>query len=157
MSDAPLDDVDRAILYYLQEDGRRAITDIADAVDVSDNTVRNRIQDMEEAEVISGYTATVNYDTAGVQHHYVFVCSARVRDREDLAADVRQLAGVTEVITLMTGTHNVYVIGAAPEKDGMTELAYAIDDLGLTIEREHLIRDHVRQPYDNFHPPPYMT
>ena len=67
MSEAPLDDVDRAILYYLQEDGRRAITEIADAVDVPDKTVRNRIRDVEEEGVIPGYTATVNYDTAGIQ------------------------------------------------------------------------------------------
>jgi len=67
MSDGPLDDVDRAVLYYLQEDGRRAITEIADAVDVSDNTGRNRIRDVEEEGVIPGYTGTVNYDNACIQ------------------------------------------------------------------------------------------
>lgn len=57
----------------------------------------------------------------------------------------------------MTGTHNVYVVGAGAEKDAMTDLAYAVDDLGLTVEREHLIRDHVRQPFSGFRPPEHVT
>jgi len=61
-----------------------SITDIADAVDVSDNTVRNRINALEEQGAITGYRATVDYDVAGVQHYYIFVCSARVSEREHL-------------------------------------------------------------------------
>ena len=157
MTDDSLDDVDRAILYYLQQDARRSFSDVADELDVSVNTVRNRISDMEESGVISGYHADVNYDTAGVQHHYVFICTVPVSDREELADKARQLPGVTDVVTLMTGRHNVIIIGAGDEKDAMTELAYTVDDLGLTIEHEHLIRDFVRQPYSGFEPPDYLV
>lgn len=153
MDGTPLDEVDQAILYHLQQDGRRAITDIADAIGVSDNTVRNRMQDMEEAGVISGYRVTVDYDQAGIQHYYTFVCTARVSNREQLAADAQSLSGVIEVITLMTGTHNVYIIGAGTRKDDISELAYAVDNLGLAIEQEYLIRDHTIQPYSGFQPP----
>lgn len=157
MSGTALDELDRGILYHLQEDARRAFSDIAEALDVSSNTVRNRIADMEDAGVISGYRVEVSYDDADVQHHYVFVCSARVSKRERLAEEVRQFPGVIEVLTLMTGSHNVFVLAAGAEKDAITDLAYAVDELGLTIEREHLVRDHVRQPFDGFRPPEYMT
>lgn len=157
MSSASLDDLDRAVLHHLQEDARRAVTDIADDLDVSDNTVRNRMQAMEEAGVIGGYRVEVDYDVADVQHYYMFVCSARVSEREALAAEAREYPRVTEVITLMTGNHNVLVIGASEGKDEISDLASAIDELGLTVEREHLIRDHVRQPYSGFDPPGYLT
>lgn len=157
MSTAPVDEIDRAILYHLQEDGRRSITDIATDLDVSDNTVRNRIQRMEEAGIITGYTVKVDYDAAGIQHHYVFVCTARVSEREELAAEVRKLPGVIEVLTLMTGTDNVFVIAVTSRKDEITDLAYAIDELGLRIEREHLIREHTRQPYSELRPPEYLS
>lgn len=150
MESAQLDAVDYAILNHLQRDGRRAITDIADELDVADNTVRNRVQNLEEEGVIEGYQANVNYDRAGVQHHYLFVCSARVSERESLAQQARELSDVTEVITLMTGKRNVHVIGSGNVKDAITDLAYDIDDIGLTIEGEYLIRDHVRQPYGGF-------
>lgn len=150
MNATSLDAVDQAILFHLQRDGRCSITDIADAVDVSDNTVRNRIRKMEDEGVIAGYQVNVNYDNAGVQHLFMFVCTARVAERERLVSEVRDYPGVLEVITLMTGTDNVYVLAAARDKDDITQLAHDIDKLGLTIEREHLVRKHDRQPFDGF-------
>lgn len=151
-----LDEIDQAILHHLQRDARKSFASIADAVNVSANTVRNRIDEMEESGIISGYGVNIDYDAANVQHHYLFICTARVSERERLTADVRQLPGVIEAITLMTGTNNVLIITAGAEKDEITELAYAIDELGLTIDREHLIRDHFKQPFSNFQPPEYM-
>lgn len=150
MDSSQLDAVDYAILYHLQDDGRQAITDIADELQVADNTVHNRLRDLEEQGVIEGYQANVNYDRADIQHHYMFVCTARVSRRESLAREARAFPDVTEVITLMTGKNNVYIIGSATEKDEISDLAYNIDDLGLSIEQEHLIRDHVRQPFGRF-------
>lgn len=150
MESAQLDAVDYAILYHLQQDGRRNITVIADELDVADNTVRNRLQKLEDEGVIEGYQANVNYDRAGVQHHYLFVCSARVSERESLAQHARELPDVTEVITLMTGKRNVFIVGSGSVKDDITELAYDIDDLSLSIEGEFLIRNHVRQPFEGF-------
>jgi DNA-binding Lrp family transcriptional regulator len=157
MRGTALDEIDQAILSHLQRDGRRAFSAIAEALDVSSNTVRNRIDAMEAAGIISGYCVEINDDRAGIQHHYVFVCSARVSKRERLAEEVRQFPGVIEVLTFMTGSHKVDVVAAGAEKDDMTDLAYVVDELGLTIEREHLIRDHVRQPFSGLRPPEYMT
>ncbi|WP_226480356.1 Lrp/AsnC family transcriptional regulator [Natrinema amylolyticum] len=62
MSHEPLDAIDREILHQLQQNARRPITAIAEAVNVADNTVRNRIDKLEAAGVIDGYSADVNYD-----------------------------------------------------------------------------------------------
>lgn len=150
MATSPYDAVDRAIIHHLQENARRSITDIAADLDVSDNTVRNRIEKLEAEGVIEGYQVTINYDRIGVQHYYIFSCTARVSEREQLAEEARQHNGIVEVITLMTGRENVFIIAAGAEKDAITNLASALDKLGLIIEREHLIRDHKRQPYEGF-------
>lgn len=150
MDSSKFDAVDYAILYQLQEDGRRAITDIADELEVADNTVRNRVQALEEKGVIEGYQVNVDYDRANIQHHYMFICSARVSERESLAQQAQEFSEVTEVITLMTGTRNVYIIGSANRKDDISNLAYEIDKLGLEIKHEHLIRDHVRHAFGGF-------
>lgn len=150
MDGTPTDAIDRAILYELQVNGRRQITDIADELDVADNTVRNRLQKMEDGGVINGYLVDVNYDQARIQHHYVFTCTARVSEREELAQEALQLPGVVEVTTLMTGTNNVIIFGVGEEKDDITDLAYALDAMGLRIDHEHLVRRQVRRPYDGF-------
>jgi len=52
-----LDNVDRGILHELQVDARnRTAQEIADKVDVSASTVRNRIEALEANGVIEGYT-----------------------------------------------------------------------------------------------------
>ncbi|NHN41176.1 AsnC family transcriptional regulator [Halorubellus sp. JP-L1] len=150
MPERPVDAVDRAILHHLQENARKPITEIARAVNVSDNTVRNRIEHLEETGAIQGYRADVDYDAAGVQHYYVFVCTARVQRREQLAEKALERPGIVEAVTLMTGRENVYLLAAADDKDGMTDLAYELDGLGLDIVHENLVREHVSQPLDLF-------
>lgn len=150
MDGTPTDAIDRAILYELQVNGRRQITDIADEVDVADNTVRNRIQAMEDEGVIDGYLVDVNYDQAGLQHYYVFLCTARVSEREKLAKQVIEEPSVVEVTTLMTGQNNVLVFAAAEEKDEITDLAYNLDEMGLQINAEYLVRRQIRKPYERF-------
>lgn len=150
MGSPPHDAIDRAILHYLQADGRTPITDIADELDVADNTVRNRITKLENEGVIEGYQVNVDYDEAGVQHYYMFSCTARISEREHLAEEAKEHDGVVEVITLMTGRENVLIIAAGSQKDDMTALANELDMIGLVIEREHLVREHDRQPYSGF-------
>lgn len=150
MESSPLDSIDRAILFHLQQDARKPLTEIADAVNVTDNTVRNRIEELEERGAIEGYQVNVNYDLAGVQHHFLFICSARVSQREELAEEARQHPGVVEVITLMTGRENVYVIATETGKEAITDIAYDLDNLGLEIESEHLIKRHDRAPFEGF-------
>lgn len=150
MLPTPLDDVDRRILYHLQEDPMRPMTAVADAIDVADNTVRNRIEKLESEGIIEGYTVEVNYDRAGIQHHYLFICTARVSERERFAGEVGQLPGVVEVMTLMTGTQNVFVTAVGRTKADITDIAREIDRLGLSIEREHLVWQRRTRPYSGF-------
>ena len=62
MSNGPLDDVDRGILYALQRDARNVT--IAEEVDVSASTVRNRIGRLEDIGVIEGYYPKINSERA---------------------------------------------------------------------------------------------
>lgn len=145
-----LEPTDRRILYELQRNARQPDEAIAERLEVPVAEVEERIEALEDQRVIDGYHATVNYDEADVQHYYVFRCSARVSQREKLARQALDELGVIEVYTLMTGRDNVLIVGAGSEKDDMTGLAYDIDNLGLQIESEALVREHVQQPYESF-------
>lgn len=62
-----LDDTDKAILYLLQHDARGiTTTEMGDRVGVSASTVRNRIENLEERNVLRGYHPVVDYDKAGL-------------------------------------------------------------------------------------------
>jgi len=51
-----MDETDREILDNLKKDGRRSFTGIADELDVSEGTVRRRVQEMKNRDVIEGFT-----------------------------------------------------------------------------------------------------
>lgn len=152
MTSPTLDAVDHGILYHLQQDAHQPLTNIADAVGVADNTVRNSIEKLEQQGIIKRYTIDVDYGRAGVQHHYIFVCTARVGERERLIEEARTIPGIVRATSVMTGTANLILEATAPSKEDVTNIAYQLDDLGLLIEREHLIWEEFRQPYTGFRP-----
>ena len=57
-----LDEADRDILRRLSADGRLSYTDLADWVSLSRVAVRKRIERMEDAGVIKGFTVIVDWD-----------------------------------------------------------------------------------------------
>lgn len=146
-----LDDVDRGILHLLQQDARSyTATDIADHVGVTANTVRNRIERLEEHGIISGYVPRIEYEQAGYQLVVSIRCTAAVAERSELAKAALDIDGVVAVRELMTGRGNVELTVVAAESDDLTRTASAVDELGLQIEAEELIKnDHV-QPFDHF-------
>ena len=62
----PLSAVDRKILGALQEDGRMTIQAIADRVGLSASPCLRRIRQMEQAGIISGYSASVDQKAVGL-------------------------------------------------------------------------------------------
>jgi len=60
-----LDEIDRRILHALMSDARNTSAPmIAEGLNVSAATVRNRIERLEEEGVIRGYTAIVDFEQA---------------------------------------------------------------------------------------------
>jgi DNA-binding Lrp family transcriptional regulator len=147
---ASLDAVDQQIRYLLQTDSRTPITAIADELNVSDNTVRNRVEKLEDNGVIEGYSIEIDYDNAEIPHHYLFICTARVSARDTLAKRAEDLSGVLEVMTVMTGQQNVYIKAAAVGKTAITKIAQELDEIGLIVEREYLIKACTQQPFEIF-------
>ena len=68
MNNAPnsLDSVDRAILDLLQEDGRLANVDLADAVNLSPSACLRRVRRLEEEGFINQYVALINPSRVGM-------------------------------------------------------------------------------------------
>jgi DNA-binding Lrp family transcriptional regulator len=148
MSEYELDDVDKELLELLQESSRYPATELAERVGVSDNTVHNRIQRLEEAGVVTGYTTTLDLDELGLDLYFMFTCTARVSDRGDVAQEIRQLPPVLEVTELMTGQQNLLVKAVAVDDEDITHVAEQIDALNLEIDDENLIRAEHANPVD---------
>ncbi|MFB6202233.1 MAG: Lrp/AsnC family transcriptional regulator [Halorhabdus sp.] len=151
MSPVSLDAVDRGILYALQRDARNiTIADIADEVDVSASTVRNRIADMESSGVIEGYYPKIDYEQANFPLHVLFVCSAPADDREELARSALASRGVVDVREMLTSQRNIYVEVVATDTGDLTAITSELASLGFEIDASEIIANHYTRPWAEF-------
>ena len=148
-----LDEIDKRIIYSLQEDARNISAPmIAEQVDVSAGTIRNRIDQLEDAGIIRGYHAEVDYEGCGNRMKNLFVCNAAVGDREDLARQCLQIPGVVNVREIRTGRGNLQVVAIGEDVGELTRIAQQLNKLGLEIEDEDLIQQEYFTPYHPFGP-----
>ena len=151
MDSQSLDDVDKGILHLLQEDARNNTTaEIGTQVDVSASTVGNRIKKMEEANIINGYAPNINYRKAGLPLHTMFVCSAPVTDRHDLAEEAFNVFGVVDVRETLSGTHNIHIEAVSRSVEELEDLTQSLDELGLEITSSEILIRHQIRPFDHF-------
>ncbi|MFC7185686.1 Lrp/AsnC family transcriptional regulator [Halorubrum yunnanense] len=148
MVDDAIDDVDRAILYALQEDARNASSgDIAERTGTSDSTVRKRIQRLESDGVIKGYSADVDYRKSGYPLRMLLYCTASIPERGDLLPEILAIDGVISVQELVTGEQNLLVTAVGESDDDITPVAQELLDMGLTVADEVLVRSHETTPF----------
>ncbi|AUV80686.1 ArsR family transcriptional regulator [Salinigranum rubrum] len=146
-----LDHLDKQILYRLQQDARRTSSnDISETLDVSASTVRNRTRRLEANGILRGYHADVDYEAAGYQLFTLIVCTAPIPERENLAEAAADVPGVVEVLEVMTGEGNVLVQAVGADGDDLSRIGEELDDLGLRVSDEDLIRNTHRRPYARF-------
>jgi DNA-binding Lrp family transcriptional regulator len=154
MSDADIDDVDRAILHALQTDARHTSSgDIADRSGASGSTVRKRIQRLESLDVIKGYSADVDYGRAGFPLRMLLFCTAPIPDRGDLVPDILDVPGVVSVQELVTGEENLLVTAVGRTDADVTTVARELLSMGLSISDEVLVRSHESTAFDGFRAP----
>lgn len=143
MSDYSLDETDRRLLELLQDDARYSAVNLAELIGVSDNTIHNRIDRLEEKGIITGYSTSIDHRAVGLEFHFLLICTVPISEREDIAEQVLDLPGVFEVTELMTGQRNLQIRAVGAEDDDITRLARKLDQLGITIDDEVLVRaDH---------------
>ncbi|ATW89232.1 DNA-binding Lrp family transcriptional regulator [Halohasta litchfieldiae] len=153
--DEQLDAIDRRVVYELMADARNtSAPEIATAVDVSPATIRNRISQLEEAGVITGYHAQVDFEAADGRLTNLYFCNAPVAERESFASKVRAIPGVINVRELMTGRRNLHVLAVGEAIDDLRRIARAISSLGIEIEDEDLVQTDSVHPYSPYGPEP---
>lgn len=146
-----LDELDRQILFALQQDARETSSrDIAERMSVSPSTVRKRIDRLEDEGIITGYRAEVDFDSAGYQLQVQISCSAPLPERAQLADQALGVDGVLSVREIASGEENVLVRVVATDNDDLTRIAGELSELGLAVSGELLIRRETFTPWAGF-------
>ncbi|QAU13564.1 AsnC family transcriptional regulator [Halorubrum sp. BOL3-1] len=146
-----LDEIDRQIVHALMADARNTSAPmIAEDMNVSAGTVRNRIERLEESGVIRGYTAIVDFEQADGRLTSVFMCTVPADERERLALAARSIPGVINVRVLMAGRRDLQVVAVGEETNDLREIARTLSGLDIRIEDEELLQTELHTPYSRF-------
>lgn len=148
-----VDEIDKRILYYLTRDARNTSAPaIAEEVQVTAATIRNRIRQLEEHGILRGYHANIDYERIERRVTYEFNCTAPVSDRDRLSQAALEVSGVVTVRKLMTGHENLAITVVGTDTDDVSRIARELSDLGLEIDDENVIEEEYHQPYHPFGP-----
>jgi len=141
----------RQIIQALQADARHtSASEIAESLDVSARTVRNRISNLEAADVIRGYDVDVDYEAAGYQLHTLIVCTAPIHEREEIAQRALDVDGVVAIREVMTGADNVHVEVVGTDGNDLSRIGRDLNDIGLEVVDEDLIRNEYTRQFHQF-------
>ncbi len=148
-----LDEIDRRILYALMDDARTtSAPEIAEQVNVSPATIRNRIGRLEEHSIITGYHAEVNFERADGRLTNLFLCNVPFPDINRVTVQAGKIPGIVNVRELMGGRTNLHVLAIGEDTTELRRIGRQLSDLGLEIEDEMLVQDETYYPYAPFGP-----
>lgn len=148
-----LDDVNQRIIHALMDDARNISAPmIAEEVGVSPATIRNRIAQLEEAGVISGYHANIDFDVADDMLTTLYVATAPIEDRARIAQQTRTITGVINVREFVAGQENLHILAVGEDVDAINDVSRELTALGLEIDDEKVVRTEQFQPYHPFGP-----
>ena len=150
MSADDLDEVDRGILYLLQQDARNLTpVDMAERLPVSEGTVRNRIEKMEDRGVIRRYVPTIDYEEAGFPLEVVFTCTVSADRLAAVSEEVLEVHGVVNVRELLAGQGNLQITGIATDLADVMAMAAELTEMDVTVETQRLTLDEHVQPFNH--------
>ncbi|WP_435335881.1 winged helix-turn-helix transcriptional regulator [Haloarchaeobius sp. TZWWS8] len=148
-----IDEIDQLILYHLSVDARNTSAPmIAEEVDVTPATIRNRIRQLEENGIIRGYHADIDYEATDGKVTTQFTCTVPVSERSAIAADALATHGVVNVRELLAGQDNLLITAVGENTDDIDRIAHQLSNLGATIKREDIVRNESFRPHQSFAP-----
>jgi DNA-binding Lrp family transcriptional regulator len=152
-SEYRIDEIDRRVVHALMTNARdTSAPTIAEAVNVSAGTIRNRINRLEEHGIIVDYPAHIDFERVNGRLTNLFMCNAPFETREAIAGQVRRLPGVINVRELMGGRMNLHVLAVGRDTDGLRQIGRSLAELGIEIEDEVLVQNESHAPYGPFGP-----
>ncbi|WP_114579656.1 Lrp/AsnC family transcriptional regulator [Saliphagus sp. LR7] len=148
-----IDKIDERVIYRLTENARyTSAPDIADEFDVTDATIRNRINRLENNGIIRGYHAAIDYEQTGDHLIDLFICTTNTADRRKLAKQALQIPGVVNVREVLTGRGDLHIKAVGTDTDDLARIAQELSNLGMEIEHEELLHHEHHVPYQPFGP-----
>ena len=102
-----LDGTDNKIINLLQGNGRMSYSEIGNIVGLSRTSVKNRISELEEKGIISGYRAIINPQNAPEMMTFIMNVETQAEQFENAK---KKLMEAEETVTIIQTTGNCHLV-----------------------------------------------
>jgi Lrp/AsnC family leucine-responsive transcriptional regulator len=126
-----LDDINRDLLDLLQTDGRMSYKDLGERIGLTAPAVAERVRKLEEAGVIAGYRAVVDYEAIGFPILSIIRLRAPLR-AEGIDAKIAAIPNVIEA-SRVTGSDSHVIRARLRRMLDLEELLHDVWEQGDTI------------------------
>jgi DNA-binding Lrp family transcriptional regulator len=92
-----MDNIDRKILAELQQDGRLTVTELSERIGLSLSPCQRRLRALEKAGVISGYRATIDPASVGLNFSAIVFATLREGSNRNVESFENALLGIPEI------------------------------------------------------------
>lgn len=142
-----LDDVDQAILGELTRDGRLAVRLLAERLNISRASAYARLDRLKESGVLTGFTAVVNPNRAGLSTSAYVTLTVRQNSWRDLTENLRRIPEIKHM-ALVGGEFDVILLVRAVDNQHLRRIV--LDRLpnipGVLGTRTFLIFEDITNP-----------
>ncbi|RJO73822.1 Lrp/AsnC family transcriptional regulator [Nocardia panacis] len=142
-----LDDIDRRLIRELVANGRISMRALAESAHISRAHAYVRVERLQEAGIIDGYTTRISHERAGLGASAFIALSIKQDSWRGLAKQLRTLPFV-EHFALVGGDFDVLVLVRAPDNHTLRNIV--LDQLnsleGVRATRTWLIFDEANGP-----------
>jgi len=133
-----MDDLDREILSILRRDSRTPYTEIADEVDTSEGTVRNRVERMLDEGVIERFTVATHTGNIKAMIEVEVDVDVDTHAVSESMADWAQV----DFVWMVSGEQDIVLVVDAPDTQGVNDLITQARELSEVVNtKTRLILD----------------
>ena len=102
-----LDEIDNKILNLLQKNGRMSYSEVGEEIGLSRTSAKNRIKELEEKGIISGYQAIINPQKTPEMMNFIINVETKAENFESAKL---HLSNAKETVIIMQTTGNCHLL-----------------------------------------------
>ncbi|MBU0497717.1 MAG: Lrp/AsnC family transcriptional regulator [Candidatus Thermoplasmatota archaeon] len=117
-----IDSINKKILYLLQNDARLSYKDIAQQLNRSDSTIRDRIKALERTGIIQRYVAIIDKTSLGF-NYFAMICANpnSTTNLDEITEKIKQVDNVLRVYQT-SGEHRLAIFCVASSYDALKKV-----------------------------------
>ncbi len=135
------DDLDEHILRILQRDGKKSIEEIAQLLDRSPSTIRDRVRRMEGDRLILGYSTIVDMERLDINAEALVLADIETDKEEKAIGALMSLPDVSEVMKVTGEPRLMFRVRASDRHELLRFLDRSIRPLGFRHLDVRLVLD----------------